>query len=402
MRFDMARRPAAPSPSRDGRGRHDSAGRIALAIRSLFAASVALVGLTLGIAAQPPARIATTAGALVSAPLFFHGKQVVVRHAVEQEAADLVRLTATAKPVVVYWRERPSRTDGEIRGEFWDLGRLEPGDPRFTAYDFRPMLEALNRGSWPGRDRIFVLLGATLVESPLPTTPTIRSIALAPDANEGRGVTLVGRFRGRNLYGDLPQSLAKSKWDFVLQSADAALWVSGLRPRADGLNLDPGARVDTGRWVEVSGTVQREGDTIWIAGTSIKPAAAPAETPIEIARPPTPREPPPTVIFSMPVQDDTEVERAEPVRLQFSRDMDGRSFRNAVRVSYPGGGSPGATPPPMPRFTATYSEGTRSLEIQFSEPLERFQVVRVELLEGITAIDKQPLRPWVLTFTTGS
>jgi hypothetical protein len=353
-------------------------------------------------AAQAPSRIATTAGALVGSPFFFHGKQVVVRHGVEHLAPDLVRLAATAKPVFVYWRERPSRSEGEIRGEFWDLGRLEPGDPRFTAYDFRPMLEATNQGAWPGRERIFVLLGASVVESPLPATPTIRSIALAPEAHEGRGVTLVGRFRGRNLYGDLPQGIAKSKWDFVLQSADAAIWVAGVRPRADGMDLDPGARVDTGRWVEVSGTVQREGDTAWVAGTSIKAATAPAETPIEIARPPTPREPPPTVIFSMPVPDDTDVDRSDPVRLQFSRDMDGRSFRNAVRVAYAAPVAPGAAPLPAPAFTATYAEGTRSLEIKFSEPLPRFQVIRIELLEGITAIDKQPLRPWTLTFMTGS
>ena len=46
--------------------------------------------------------------------------------------------------------------------------------------------------------------------------------------------------------GDLPQGVAKSKWDFVLQSADASIWVTGLRPKGKDFDLDPSARVVTG------------------------------------------------------------------------------------------------------------------------------------------------------------
>lgn len=359
---------------------------------------LAAVALLAPLGAQAPARIATTAGALVASPFFFHGKQVVVRQPLSQ--TDPPQLAGTARPVFVFWRERPTRSDGEIRGEFWDIGRFEEGDPRLAGHDFRPILEVASRGQWPPRERVFVILGATMLESPLPQAPTLRAIALAPDAFEGRRVTLVGRFRGRNLYGDLPTALGKSKWDFVLQSADAAVWVSDLRPRGKGFELDPGARVDTGRWVQVTGTVKREAETVWIEGESVALSDAPEETPIEIARPVVPKEPPPTVIFSAPVQEDIEFDRTAPVRLQFSRDMDGDTFRNAVRVSYVNPGGQGATPPP-PELAITYLPGRRALEIAFKEPLLRYQMVRVELLEGITAVDGQPLEPWVLTFTTG-
>jgi hypothetical protein len=107
------------------------------------------------------------------------------------------------------------------------------------------------------------------------------------------------------------------------------------------------------------------------------------------------------VVFSAPVADEVDVERSTAVRLQFSRDMDGTTIRNRVRVSYvqaPAGG----TPPPPPVFTTTYDEGTRSIEIAFVEPLERFQTVKVELLEGITSLDGQSLVPWSLTFSTGT
>ena len=53
---------------------------------------------------------------------------------------------------------------------------------------------------------------------------------------------------------------------------------------------------------------------------------------------------------------------------------------------------PTGTPPgPVPEFTVTYNDIARAVEIQFASPLEAFREVRVELREGITAIDGQPL-----------
>jgi hypothetical protein len=346
-------------------------------------------------AAQAPTRIATTADALVASPFFFHGKQVALRHGLDHDG-DLVRLADTARPIFVYWRSRPDRTSGEIRGEFWDIGRFEEHDPRFAGYDFQPMLDAVSNGRWPPRERVYVLLGATILESALPQTPSLRALALAPDQYEGREVTLVGRFKGANLYGDLPQGVGRSKWDFVLQSADAAVWIANLRPRGRGFELDPTRRVDAGRWLQVTGTVRRDGALVWIDGRALEATDAVEEAPIEVAVPIIPKQPPPEVIFSAPVPDDFDIERDAPVRLQFSRDMTDESFRGAVRVRYT---APEAPDPP--RFTATYNGGTRSLEIRFAEPLLRFMEVRVELLEGIVAVDGQPLQPWSLTFTTG-
>lgn len=349
--------------------------------------------------AQPSGRIATTAEALVSAPVFFHGRQVVVRQPITG-SLDLTRLDGTAKPVFIFWKEQPAVTrDPELRGEFWDLGRLEPTDPRFSTINFEKVLEAASSGQWPPRDRVFVILSAVVYEAPLPPAPTIRAIALVPDRYVEREVRVVGRFRGRNLYGDLPQPLNKDRWDFVLQSADGALWVTGMRPRGDGFDLDPGARVDTGKWLEVTGVVKRQGAQVWIEASAMRPAAEPTDVPIEVVVPTRPVEPPPTVIFSAPLADDTEVDPNAPVRIQFSRDLDPDTLPNRVRVSYTGG-KPGAAPP-APPFTAAYQDATRSVEIRFAQPLERFQTVRIELLEGIQALDGQPLAPWTLTFSTG-
>ncbi len=340
-------------------------------------------------------RLATTGDALVAAPVFFHAKQVVIRQAVT-DSGRLTLLDGTSKPVYLYWKDRPTRSIGEIRGEFYDLGRMQDGDPRFSTYDFTPVLEAASGGRWPGRDMVFVILGASLVDAATSPAPSVRSIALSPETYAARTVTLSGRFRGRNLYGDLPQAPNKSKWDFVLQSADAAIWITGVRPKGRDFDLDPAARVDTGRWVEVSGIVHRDGFLTWIAGDSIRLTTAPTET-VDVPVPPAP-EPPPVVIFSAPVPQETDVAGASPVRLQFSRDMDPKSFTDHVRIRYSGSNAPATAPPP---FTLTYQPGNRALEIRFKGPLERFQMVTIDLMEGISAIGGSSILPWSLTFTTG-
>lgn len=370
------------------------AGRI---LRSFFISLGAALLVTASVAAQAPDRIATTAQALVANPLFFNGKRIVIRHTVKL-TGQLSELDGTPKPVFVFWRDKIGGSDGEIRGEFYDLGRMVEGDQRFSSYDFTPVIQAASNGHWPGRDQVFVILGATFVDNPPPTSPTIRSIALLPDQFDNREVTLIGRFRGRNLFGDLPQGVAKSKWDFVLQSADAAIWITGLRPKGKDFDLDPSAHVDTGKWLEVKGTVQRDVNAVWIAAESIRLTTAPADSPVEVAGPPIPAEPPPTVIFSAPLADDTDFPVAGRIRIQFSRDMKGESFREHVRIHY-GGTTPPPTPPP--NFTVTYNDGNRSIEIRFKDPLMAFQVVVVELTSGIVAIDGQPLQPWTLKFTTG-
>jgi len=365
--------------------------------RVLGLALGALLLLTAPGGAQVLDRVATTAQALVTNPLFYNGKRVVIRHPVK-ETGRLSELEGTAKPVYVFWKDRSGGSDGEIRGDFYDLGRMLEGDQRFSAYDFTPVIEAASHGHWPGRDQVFVILGATFVSNPAPTTPSIRAIALLPEQFDNKPVTLIGRFRGNNLFGDLPHGVAKSKWDFVLQSADAAIWITGVRPKGKDFDLDPSLHVDTGKWLEVKGTVQRDATAVWIAAESIRLTTAPTDSPVEVAGPPVPAEPPPSVIFSAPLADDTDVPTAGRVRIQFSRDMTAQSFRDHVRVHY-GGTTPPSTP--LPDSIVNYNDGNRSIEIRFKAPLAPFQVVVIELTAGITAIDGQPLQAWTLKFTTG-
>jgi len=375
--------------------------RISLSLERL-ALALAVVVATATISAQPStARVVTTAEALVASPVFFHGKQIVVRRDVEP-AGQLFRLASTAKPVFVFFRERPNAAgETEVRGDFWDLGRIERADTRFSTIDFDQILETLPNRTWPGRDQVFIMTNASVIESPLPAEPTLRALALAPEKYVGKGVTITGRFRGANLFADLPTAAGtKGRWDFVLQSADAAIWVTGVRPRGRGFDLDVNARMDAGRSLQVAGTLRRDGPLPYIEATSVAEGKAANETAVEITLPPPPPESPPTVVFSAPTANETDAERALPIRIQFSRDMDPKSFANHVRVSYVGPAPPDA--PAIPTFTVRYVEGNRALEIKPAAPLDRFRTVKVELLEGILSnIDGQPLAAYTLTFTTG-
>jgi len=48
-----------------------------------------------------------------------------------------------------------------------------------------------------------------------------------------------------------------------------------------------------------------------------------------------------------------------------------------------------------------YNAVGRVLELKFTKPLERFRTIRIELGEGILGTDKQPLKPWTLSFDLG-
>jgi hypothetical protein len=113
--------------------------------------------------------------------------------------------------------------------------------------------------------------------------------------------------------------------------------------------------------------------------------------------------PPPEVLFSAPVEDESDVPLSTTVRIQFSRDIDPATFNGHVRVGYDEAETAirGEPVTPTIEFTTDYSAGNRRLEIRFRDDLERFRTVRVELDSAVLGSDKQPLKPFTLTFHTG-
>ena len=418
-------------------------GRLAVA----FSCACAVIAPGLG-AAQ--SRRATTLDALDQHPFFFHGQEIIlVSEATAEQVLtwlvnddDSVRLLALdVPPPPEGIRERL-----EIIGTFYDVGRLDEGDQRLAGLPIRRLSEELLRRPWPAIGELPLVVATSSRPAATTAATTLRTIVLDPDRYLDDGVTVIGRFRGRNLYGDLPEAPDASRWDFVLHSADAAAWVVGREPKGDGFELparrnccagrgprsascrwsspprtaattlrtivlvdsrtepvrrpaEP--RVDTGRWLEVTGAVRVQDGMVLVDAGTLALADPVADRPPPAAVE-TRRLPPPEVIFSAPLPDDVNVSQDTTVRVQFSRDMDPDSFDGQIRVAYTRpGGTEVDTDAEEILFELAYRGRNRVLEIRFDQELERFRSIAVELSDGVTANDGTPLPPWTLSFFIG-
>jgi hypothetical protein len=244
---------------------------------------------------------------------------------------------------------------------------------------------------------LFVRLTSVTDAQPV-TSLTVRALALEPWRYEGQKVTVLGNFRGRNLFGDLPGAPAASPYDFVIRGAEGAVWVTGQRPRGRGFDLDVNRRVDSDQWLDVTGTVAYARGLVRIQATQLAAAKAPAVT--EVAEEPAaPAAPPPPleVVFSSPIDGEIDVVPGAPVRIQFSRGLNPKSIAGAIRVSY--AGAPADAAPPA--FETGYDAATRSITLKFAAPLERFRTVKIEVLDTLRAFDGGIARPWSITFSVG-
>lgn len=353
--------------------------------------------------AQPAARRTTNLAALLAHPTFYHQRPITVVGTVTLENNGVY--TISADGLTMKMVSRASVPDGldEIRGEFMDIGRMNVDDPRLRSLDLKRFFNIDPEGPWPKAGEVFTIVASSVTTATPPAAPSIRNIVLFPSRYSDQQVTLVGQFSGRNLLGDLADAPAVSRYDFVLRTADAAIWVANIRPRGRDFELALDTRLDTGRWVEVSGRMQQGRGLQWLdaTGGTLKLTDAPRETPQPETRVELPPAPPPEAIFSAPTSDETDVSLTSSVRIQFSRDLDPSTLRNRVVVKYaPLAGD--TEPVADPEFTTQYLPGTRVLEIKFREPLLRFRTVIVQLPETVLGTDKQPLKPFELRFETGN
>ena len=339
---------------------------------------------------------ATTLAALAEYPAFFQGKVVIVRGDVTSSRERFVIGDEGTERSILLASARTNLSDGrkQIRGTFWDVGRLTADDPRLDP-SIRSMFPQAGE-QWPKPGEVLVLDVDTAAAADVFPAPSIRAIALEPQRYADQRVTVRGQFRGRNLFGDLPASPAISRWDFVMKSADAAIWITQLRPRGRGFELDINARVDTSRWLEISGVVRRKGGLVWIEGMMVEQTQAVTEAVSSPAAAVPVQGPPAKVVFSLPTHDEIDVDPGVVVKVQVSRDLDPATISDRIRVSYMGTG--GAAP----AFQASHAKGSRVLEIRFKAPLERFRTVVIELLEGMKTPDGAPVEPYTLRFTVGS
>ena len=228
---------------------------------------------------------------------------------------------------------------------------------------------ALDAGArWPKPGEIVIVNVTAAMPAESLVAPSVRNLALAPERYADQHVTVKGQFRGRNLYGDLPQAPANGNGsrDFVIRSADSAIWVTGKQPKGRGFSFDVTSRLDTQRWIEVSGTVKWERGLVSIVAQQIAETSPQADARAEqVTVAPTVM--PPEVLFSAPTAEETDVAQDTKVRIQFSRDIDPATLKGRIEVSYSMTQSRERGEPEPPPVVARvgYNPGARVMEITF-------------------------------------
>jgi hypothetical protein len=233
--------------------------------------------------------------------------------------------------------------------------------------------------------------------SGLPAGPSIAAEATSiklpeliadPDAVKGRLVRVVGQFRGRNLYGDLPAPSFRHRLDWVLKDERAAVWVTGRAPRGRDFKLDPDAQDDARIWLEVVGRAALRDGQVVVRADKVALVPAPSAARVKAVRIVAGRGVRPVVVFSLPLDGDRIRSDARFV-IQFNKYMDDDSFAGHILLRYADSPAPGG----FATMKLAYDEGKRALVVDPGVALEVGRRVECRLLPGIVDADGLPLVP---------
>ena len=222
---------------------------------------------------------------------------------------------------------------------------------------------------------------------------SLEKLVLSPGSRDGQTVRVVGKFRGRNLYGDLPVSTQRTTADWVIKDDLYAVWVTGRKPKGAGWELDTNLKRDTGKWIEVIGRPETMKGVTYIRAMRVSLTTPPSATAEVKPPPPPPEKPrkPPVVVFALPLDGDGEVATDSRFVVQFSKDMDERTFGGHVLLRYTGPVLPGDRG--FDGLRLSYDAGRRALTVDPGDLLRPRRQLELILLPGIADIDGLTLVP---------
>jgi hypothetical protein len=283
----------------------------------------------------------------------------------------------------------------EIAGEFQDVARTSLGrEVEVTGVFLRSSASGAAASSG-GLIRFWGFSGGEVDEKQLEKAAalSLEALVLQPGKHDGRVIKVVGQFRGRNLYGDLPSKSQTGRSDWVLKDDMFAVWITGKKPKGDGFELDLSLKRDTGKWVEVTGRAETRRGIVYLAAQKVALTTAPTPTAKAQAPPPPPRriKKPPVVVFALPLDGDSDVPGDARFAIQFSNDMDEESFTGKVVLRYAGPVRPGDRE--FDGLRLGYDGGRRALLVDPGDRLRPGRQIELILLRGILDSDGQPLEP---------
>ncbi|HEY6546860.1 MAG TPA: Ig-like domain-containing protein [Vicinamibacteria bacterium] len=229
---------------------------------------------------------------------------------------------------------------------------------------------------------------------------TLENLVSGAGRYDGKTIRVYGRFRGKNLYGDLPSRSQRQSRDWVVKDDLFAIWVTGRKPKGSGFELDINMKRDTEKWIQVVGVPDTIRGVTYLRAMQVtlgKPAeelvaslAGPAKAPAPLPTPPPPPKPP-VVVFALPLDGEADVPSNGRFQIQFSKDMEEASFKGRVVLRY--------APPVRPGdrdfdgAKMTYDGGRKALAVDPGDVLRPGREVQILLLPGIVDIEGQELTP---------
>jgi Bacterial Ig-like domain len=222
---------------------------------------------------------------------------------------------------------------------------------------------------------------------------SLEALVTKPGARDGQTVRVVGKFRGNNLYGDLPVSSNHASSDWVIKDDVWSIWITGRKPKGAGWELDPKLKRDTGKWVEVIGKPETKGNITYLKAIRVALSAPPTATADVQPPPPPPERPklPPVVVFALPLDGEREVPSDSRFTVQFSKDMDEQTFEGHIQLRYAGPKQPGDRD--FDGLKLSYDGGRRALTIDPGDVLRPGRQIELILLPGIADVDGLSLEP---------
>jgi hypothetical protein len=222
----------------------------------------------------------------------------------------------------------------------------------------------------------------------------LRDLVKDPGKYTDREIAVLGKFRGNNLYGDLSIRDKRTPRDFVIKTADAAIWVTGRRPRGKGFKLDAKKRRDTGTWLTVIGTTWKyePTGTYYLRAAKVEIADKPTDkdlTPVKVVHEKKLKlGPPPEVTFSLPLDGERDIALDSEFHVQFSNDMKRDSFNRNVDLLYFDDDGIGN---PFPELEVSYDDNTRTLTVLPNKQLDPGKDIRLILYDAIEDDDGQKM-----------
>ncbi len=216
---------------------------------------------------------------------------------------------------------------------------------------------------------------------------TLATLVTTPGKYDGQTIRVVGKFRGRNLYGDLPGASQQKGADWVIKDDLFAIWVTDRKPKGRGWELDATLKRDTGKWIEVIGKPETRRGITYLRAMRVDLTTAPSAT--ADAAPPTPPPPrpkkPPVIVFAIPLDGEANVPPNSRFVVQFNKDMDQATFAGRVFLRYAGPRRPGDRA--FDGLKVTYDDGRRALTVDPGDLLREGRQVELLLLPGIADVD---------------